>query len=282
MAYNGKAIYNPSGKAGEYSYWACNFYNGCSNGCAYCYCKKGFLARTMGGNYPTLKKCFRDEEHAIKIFERDIEKNLYALRRQGLFFSFSTDPMLDDTMDLTLLAVEKCINNGIPVKILTKNADNPIFCFLGMLGELQHAGTKQRFFYIHRKKIAVGFTLTGHNELEKGTSTNKERITAMTKLHEAGYRTFASIEPVIDFTSSLSMIQQTLGVCDLYKIGLESGRRYPRKEISNFFYKIKEINGVKIYWKDSVLNALGFDRGTLKFFGFKNVVGRNYNMFNQP
>jgi hypothetical protein len=23
--FNGKAIYNPSGKAGEYSYWACNF-----------------------------------------------------------------------------------------------------------------------------------------------------------------------------------------------------------------------------------------------------------------
>ncbi|KAA6320448.1 hypothetical protein EZS27_029784 [termite gut metagenome] len=35
--FNGKAIYNPSGKAGEYSYWACNFYNGCSNGCTYCY-----------------------------------------------------------------------------------------------------------------------------------------------------------------------------------------------------------------------------------------------------
>lgn len=31
--FNGKAIYNPSGKAGEYSQWACNYFTGCSNEC---------------------------------------------------------------------------------------------------------------------------------------------------------------------------------------------------------------------------------------------------------
>ena len=46
--FKGKAIYNPSGKAGEYSYWACNFYVGCSNGCEYCYCKKDILAGSSG------------------------------------------------------------------------------------------------------------------------------------------------------------------------------------------------------------------------------------------
>lgn len=56
--FKGKAIYNPSGKAGEYSYWACNFYVGCSNGCTYCYCKKGILAGAMGQDKPQLKKCF--------------------------------------------------------------------------------------------------------------------------------------------------------------------------------------------------------------------------------
>ena len=35
--FNGKAIYNPKGKAGEYAPWACNFYTGCSNDCEYCY-----------------------------------------------------------------------------------------------------------------------------------------------------------------------------------------------------------------------------------------------------
>lgn len=32
---NGKAIYSPKGKAGEYAKYACNFYVGCSNDCDY-------------------------------------------------------------------------------------------------------------------------------------------------------------------------------------------------------------------------------------------------------
>ncbi len=67
--FKGKAIYNPSGKAGEYSYWACNFYVGCSNGCAYCYLKKGRGAKILGGDCPTLKKCFKDESDAIQVFD---------------------------------------------------------------------------------------------------------------------------------------------------------------------------------------------------------------------
>lgn len=39
-----KAIYQPKGAAREYSAWACNLYNGCSNQCDYCYCKRGVLS----------------------------------------------------------------------------------------------------------------------------------------------------------------------------------------------------------------------------------------------
>ena len=74
--FNGKAIYNPSGKAGEYSDWACNFYTGCSNNCDYCYCKKGVMSHVWSDT-PKLKKCFRDEEEAISIFEKELLANLY-------------------------------------------------------------------------------------------------------------------------------------------------------------------------------------------------------------
>ena len=99
--FKGKAIYNPSGKAGEYSQWACNFYVGCSNNCTYCYCKKGILAGAMGQNKPQLKKCFKDETHAIEIFKKEVESNLSELQKHGLFFSFTTDPMLPETIELT-------------------------------------------------------------------------------------------------------------------------------------------------------------------------------------
>lgn len=78
--FKGKAIYNPSGKAGEYSRWACNFYTGCSNGCDYCYCKKGILGHTMGGDTPTLKKCFRNEQHAIEVFFNEPRPHAFVVR----------------------------------------------------------------------------------------------------------------------------------------------------------------------------------------------------------
>jgi len=121
--FKGKAIYSPSGKAGEYSYWACNFYVGCSNGCSYCYCKKGILKDTMGQDKPVLKKCFKDEKHALEIFEKELKANLTELQKHGLFFSFTTDPMLKNTKHLTVKAIDICMIYCVPVKILTKIAD---------------------------------------------------------------------------------------------------------------------------------------------------------------
>ena len=54
-AINGRVIYSPKGKAGEYAENAANFYVGCSNGCTYCYLRKGRGAKVLGGNTPELK-----------------------------------------------------------------------------------------------------------------------------------------------------------------------------------------------------------------------------------
>lgn len=53
--FKGKAIYQPTGKAAEYSPWACNFFTGCSNDCEYCYCKRGVMSHVWD-NKPHLKK----------------------------------------------------------------------------------------------------------------------------------------------------------------------------------------------------------------------------------
>lgn len=65
--FNGKAIYNPSGAAGEYSYWACNFFKGCSNMCEYCYLKKGIWVKTLGGDKPELKACLKRQKPKLPI-----------------------------------------------------------------------------------------------------------------------------------------------------------------------------------------------------------------------
>lgn len=269
--FNGKAIYNPSGKAGEYSYWACNFFTGCSNECDYCYCRKGVLGSVWSAK-PLLKKSFRSESHALDVFEKEMLQNREELQRNGLFYSFTTDPLLPETAYLTANSMILAFAARIPVKALTKRADwvDILMPFLK-----RECGWKEGW----EKMFAFGFTLTGHDELEKNASTNMERISAMCRLHELGFKTFASIEPVVDFVSAYSMINLSRGACDLYKIGLMSGKKYNAQERSDaecFFEMLKGDTGQKFYLKDTLITLLKQDRDKLP----EHFVGRGYNMFN--
>ena len=254
-SFKGKAIYNPSGKAGEYSYWACNFYTGCSNNCDYCYCKKGVMSHVWNDK-PQLKKCFNDKNDALSVFEKELLSNLGELQKQGLFFTFTSDPFLPETLDLTFKAISICIDNFVPAKVLTKRAD-----FLDKL-DGKWTAIHWSLSTVMKAYIAFGFTLTGHDELELGASSNKERIETMRKLHEAGFKTWASIEPIIDIPSSLKCIEDTLGYCDLYKIGMLSGGSLPKEELRNFVGRVCYLiskNGAKVYWKDGLKKYLGRD-----------------------
>lgn len=269
--FKGKAIYNPSGKAGEYSYWACNFYTGCSNNCDYCYCKRGVLSSTWS-NTPKLKACFKNENHALEVFEKELMQNLEVLQQHGMFFTFTSDPMLPETRDLTRKAVEICIDNFVRVKILTKRAD----FFDSMEGKW--SAIHWSLSTVLKAYIAFGFTLTGHDEIEPNASTNPERIEAMKQLHEAGFKTFASIEPIVDLESSKAMIMQTLGFCDLYKIGLMDRGKQNRNDLFNFVGEVTRLavdNNTKIYWKESI-------RKYFDFLDFERSPGvsRDYNIFN--
>lgn len=247
-----RAIYMPRGKAGEYAKYACNFYKGCSNGCTYCYLKKGVLAHELGGDKPVLKSCFKDEEDAIRVFidellDKSTDKPKEDIRKHGIFFTFTSDPCLPETMDLNFAAIHICMELGVPVQILNKCTG---WIDTGSGKELLDApGAKQY--------LSVGFTLTGHDELEPNASPNAERIKAMGQLHEMGIRTWASVEPVIDLDASFRCIEKTLGYCNEYKIGLLSGgrRNYTKEEVADFVKEVDILSShyhTKVYWKESV------------------------------
>lgn len=267
--FEGKAIYNPTGRAGEYSHWACNFYTGCSNDCTYCYCRRGVMSHVWSDT-PKLKKCFKDKKHAIEVFERELKQNLSALQKHGLFFTFTSDPMLDGTIELTKSACCRCVLNNVPIKILTKRTE---FAkeFIDLLEHDNNHGISINWV----KLYAIGFTLTGHDELEPNASSNAERIEAMKKLHDAGFKTWASIEPIVELESSLSMINKTVGFCDLYKIGLLSGKKYDWRELRGFMLACTLLKS-KFYFKDSFINQAALDRANLP----GSCVDRDYDMFN--
>ncbi len=261
--FKGKAIYNPKGKAKEYSKWACNFYVGCSNGCKYCYLKKGRNKKYLGGDKPKLKACFKSEEHAIDVFRGELLKNKQELRKQGLFFTFTSDNLLPESILLLQDAIDICFVNGIPVKILTKTG----------LNQIEILNRHCVNFDIDKSKIAIGYTLTDHDELEPFAAPNFERIKAMRFAKENGFKTFASIEPIIDFQSSKRMIEFSVYYCDLFKVGLESGKKYSKEEGMQFIEWLSMMEN-KIYLKESLQKLTGYNNDLAD-----NFVNSDYNLF---
>jgi DNA repair photolyase len=219
----------------------------------------------LGGDKLKFKAGLKDEKTAMRIFEKEMIQNKAELQKHGLFFSFTTDPLLPETVQMTSYAVQMCNDNQIPVKILSKRTD----C-------LPSFNIDATFCEWNKSLIAIGFTLTGHDELEPFASSNDERILAMRNLKERGYRTFASIEPIIDLPTSLNMIDKSAEFCDLFKIGLLSGGKYDRDELRRFMMTTESLAlSANIYFKDSLLKQASVERKDLP----ANCVTRDFNMF---
>lgn len=263
--FKGKVIYKPKGRAGEYSVWAANFYTSCSNGCKYCYLKQGLLSKNCGGNKAGLKKCFKDENDAARAFESEFRKNYSELHKHGLFFSFTTDACLPNTIGLTIQAVDLCQRYDVPVKILTKSDILTNDKFESLLSMPK------------RDLIAIGYTLTGHDELEPNAFPNKDRIAQMKRFKKLGFMTFASIEPIVTFSSAKKVIEASKNFCDLYLIGINDRwrKKYKIDEAKKFVEWLMNFNKPKIYLKQTLL-----EMSTYNFMQLRdNFVSYDYRMF---
>ena len=255
--FHGKVIYNPSGKAKEYSYWAANFYVGCSTDCSYCYCKKYPLSK-FWSTTPKLKKSLIDENMALQIFMKEADRNLESLRRYGLFFNFSSDPFLKETIRLNHYAMEFCGLRGIPVKALTKQT------WWIDAWELP-------------ENIAIGFTLTGMDELEPGAPSTENRIEAIKTLKSEGFKVWVSMEPIVDIDKAINILTEIWHFVDHVKIGILSGKSdYNKDQLQALIHAVDfHLGGPTIYWKDSLLKKAGYDRSELN----GRSVPRHYNFW---
>lgn len=318
-----KILSRPKKNAEEYGRWAVNPYIGCSNQCEYCYLKKGPSGKYLGQDQPVLKKGVVNEEHAYHLAMAEIiEHKDEIIRDGGLFFTFTSDPCLPETRRLTFRIVSACIGNKatpkeqvIPVVLLTKNAD---FCAWGpptpdscgmMIPPYDWVNNIGMYGpEILRDRLAIGWTLTGHDELEPHASKNAERLLVMKNLSNIGYLTWASIEPVIDFDSSFRMIQQALDAgCQHFKIGLmtrgtkvcRSGftlgeQTFDPYDPARCLAFVQDVmqqtrDRATVYWKQSFRDFIG---GTGKhrlfsddelhkiFDDYPNAVGKDWSMFN--
>lgn len=235
-----KTIYEPAGKAREYSLLALNIYMTCTHHCKYCYAPNCM---------------FKTEEEYFKkpLPRKEIAKNLEAeLIKNGspkkqVLLSFIGD-VYSETQDenkATRDCLEILLKYDVPVAILTKGGKR-------CLKDLD-------VFKEFKNKIQIGATLTFDNdkdslEWESGAALPQERLETLKILHENGIRTFASFEPVIIPSQSLNLMKKGLGFIDVYKIG----------KINNYKNLDKAID-----WNDFLNKAVDMLRKEKKEFYIK-------------
>ena len=277
-----KILSKTKGSAREYARWSVNPYLGCPHQCTYCYLQNGRSRKVLGGDVVHLKKGVVSEDHAYYLAMAEIFEHENEIRQEGgLFMSFTTDPMCGQCRDLFMHIIhETLLSSRIPVVVLTKVIDiwaHELYCAIECLNA-----------YDYQCPIAFGWTLTGHDEMEPNAPTNQKRIECMAFVHRGGFRVWASIEPVIDFPSSLRMVEQALEAgCIHFKIGLQTygnkvlRKMYDHDECRKFIGDVMHITSGKatVYWKQSIRTFLGKEDYARATVGYPGVVEADWNMF---
>jgi len=166
----------------EYGDYTINHIQGCSHGCNYpCY---AFMMKKRFGAV----KDYNDwcspaiVENTLELLDKEIPR--FKRKIKMLHLCFTTDPFMyqyEDIRDLSLKAICKLNKAGIPCSVLTK-------------GVLPAALAKCS------KDNEYGITLVSLNEdfrkkTEPGSAPFKERLDSLRVLHNAGCKTWVSIEP---------------------------------------------------------------------------------------
>jgi len=197
-------IYEPRGKAREYSPLALNLYTGCAHGCRYCYgpscLQKG---KDVYFAVPEPRK------NIIESLKRELAQKRPTCQVMLSFVGDVYGEATDDN-DVTRQALEVLLENRVPVAVLTKAGKR-------CLRDIE-------LFKAFGEYIQIGASLTFDNDTdsldwEPRAALPADRLFALEELQRAGVKTFASFEPVIKPYQSLRMMEQGLGFIDVYKVG---------------------------------------------------------------
>lgn len=166
----------------EYGDYTMNHVLGCSHGCLYpCY---AFLQKKRFGEVKSYEDWCEPAlvKNTLTLLDEELPK--YKDRIQMLHLCFTTDPFMyqyPEVQEMSLAAIEKINASGVKCSVLTK----------GLL-PIELAS--------YSKENEYGITLITTDEafrkrIEPGSAPLKNRLDALKALHDAGCRTWVSIEP---------------------------------------------------------------------------------------
>lgn len=204
----------------EYGDYTINHVQGCGHGCKYpCY---AYLMKKRFGSIKSYEEWLEPAivENTLDLLDKELPR--YKDKIKTLHLCFTTDPFMygyEDIKELSLAAIRKINAAGIKCSVLTK----------GLLPiELME----------YSKDNEYGITLVSLNEgyrerIEPGAAPYVQRLEALRTLHNAGFKTWVSIEPyptpnIIE--QDINKILETVGFTDK----IIFGRTNYSKDISSF------------------------------------------------
>ena len=214
--------------AEERGLYAVTPYRGCSHGCKYCYNR---LIRRMKYN-----DWIHAEPRSFSIIK--LSREIDRVKPKGVFISFGCDPYqpLEEKCKLTRAIIELLNRKRVPYWILTKSnlilRDAELFdsklCMLGL--------------------SITTFDPSTEKYWEPNSTPNIKRLEALKTLKQLGFKTWVSLEPILDWTYP-HIIREVAPYIDLIVIGK-----------LNYFKPLKPMDWKKVKKKaEQICNEYGLN-----------------------
>lgn len=213
----------------EYGDYTMNHIQGCSHGCKYpCY---AFLMakrfKKVDGYESWLEPIV--VENTLDLLDKELPR--YKDKVQILHLCFTTDPFMygyDEIEQLTLQVITKINNAGVKCSVLTK----------GILPRALADCTQDNEYGITLISLDEAF----REKIEPGASPYSERLASLKALHEAGFKTWVSIEP---YPTPNIVEQDLLKILDAVSFTdkIIFGRTNYNKEVSAYKQHKQFFNG---------------------------------------
>jgi len=232
----------------EYGDYTINHIQGCAHGCKYpCYAMS--MAKRFGKAKTYEEWCEpKLVENTLEILDKEIPK--YKDKIKSVHLCFTSDPFMfgyDEISEMSIAIVKKLNNADIKCTVLTKGI-LPI-----VLSEL----SSENEYGITLVSLDEDF----RKEMEPNTAPYDKRINALKALHDAGCKTWVSIEPypTPNFVKQdLREILNAVGFCDKIIFGR-----------LNYNKKVSEYKDYKKFFNDCAQTVIDYCNENNKAYHIK-------------
>ena len=233
----------------EYGDYTINHVQGCAHGCIFpCYAM--MMAKRFGKEKTYEEWCKpKLVENALEILEKEIPKLKDKIK--SVHLCFSTDPFMygyDAVSTMSIEIIRKLNAAGIKCTALTK----------GILPIELAQLSPENEYGITLVSLDEGF----RKEMEPNTAPYQERIKALRALHDAGCKTWVSIEPYPTpnfIEQDLNAILEAISFCDKIIFGR-----------LNYNKKVSEYKDHKAYYNKLAEQVIEYCKANGKQYHIKD------------